>query len=247
LLVTQATVAAEVSVTEVGPGWHPDPTGRHAIRYWDGQRWTEQVSDPTSDPVQAASAAVTRESAGTPASFATEDRNNDWRWSPAAVVLGIVAALVLGGVVGLLLYQRHHTPTPTPAAFADSSLTTPSVVSDSPPTTTPWFPPGYYQGTGSSSDFAYKFSLPSNFQCHGTNYLSTPVPCWQLVVISRLACPGGVSVDLNIETTGHTIIGQATGLTTVDLAPGDRAIVQVQGTQSVPPGVTGGPPDITCL
>ncbi|MCW2816374.1 MAG: hypothetical protein JWN84_3829 [Nocardioides sp.] len=25
--------------------WHPDPTGRHELRYWDGSRWTEHVSD----------------------------------------------------------------------------------------------------------------------------------------------------------------------------------------------------------
>lgn len=28
-------------------GWHPDPTGRFATRYWDGLRWTEHVSDGT--------------------------------------------------------------------------------------------------------------------------------------------------------------------------------------------------------
>ena len=26
------------------PGWHPDPTGRHEQRWWDGERWTEAVS-----------------------------------------------------------------------------------------------------------------------------------------------------------------------------------------------------------
>lgn len=26
-------------------GWYPDPSGRHEQRYWDGTRWTEQVSD----------------------------------------------------------------------------------------------------------------------------------------------------------------------------------------------------------
>lgn len=25
--------------------WHPDPTGRHEHRYWDGQRWTHHVAD----------------------------------------------------------------------------------------------------------------------------------------------------------------------------------------------------------
>jgi len=26
------------------PSWHPDPFGRHDLRYWDGGRWTEHVS-----------------------------------------------------------------------------------------------------------------------------------------------------------------------------------------------------------
>jgi len=26
-------------------GWQPDPHGRHEYRYWDGQEWTDQVSD----------------------------------------------------------------------------------------------------------------------------------------------------------------------------------------------------------
>ncbi|MDQ1403826.1 MAG: hypothetical protein QOG03_2142 [Actinomycetota bacterium] len=26
-------------------GWHPDPGGRHELRYWDGTRWTDHVSD----------------------------------------------------------------------------------------------------------------------------------------------------------------------------------------------------------
>ena len=25
--------------------WHPDPTGQHELRYWDGQIWTEHVAD----------------------------------------------------------------------------------------------------------------------------------------------------------------------------------------------------------
>lgn len=25
--------------------WHPDPTGKHELRYWDGSRWTEHVAD----------------------------------------------------------------------------------------------------------------------------------------------------------------------------------------------------------
>lgn len=28
-----------------GAGWHPDPTGRHQLRWWDGQGWTPAVHD----------------------------------------------------------------------------------------------------------------------------------------------------------------------------------------------------------
>jgi hypothetical protein len=40
------------------PGWKPDPTGRHAFRWWDGARWTDDVGadgvnskDPYVSPV----------------------------------------------------------------------------------------------------------------------------------------------------------------------------------------------------
>lgn len=33
------------SSAEHGASWFPDPTGRHELRYWDGMRWTEPVSD----------------------------------------------------------------------------------------------------------------------------------------------------------------------------------------------------------
>ena len=39
------------------PGWNPDPLGRHEYRYWDGQDWTDDVSDDgvtSVDPIDAA-------------------------------------------------------------------------------------------------------------------------------------------------------------------------------------------------
>ena len=36
---------ASVGMTDASPAaWHPDPYGRHELRYWDGARWTEHVS-----------------------------------------------------------------------------------------------------------------------------------------------------------------------------------------------------------
>jgi uncharacterized RDD family membrane protein YckC len=42
-----------------GGQWHPDPTGRHQLRWWDGQVWTDFVADAgvtAFDPVAGASA-----------------------------------------------------------------------------------------------------------------------------------------------------------------------------------------------
>jgi hypothetical protein len=36
---------ALVSPTARPAEWLPDPTGRHELRYWDGARWSEHVSD----------------------------------------------------------------------------------------------------------------------------------------------------------------------------------------------------------
>jgi len=39
----------------IPPNWYPDPTGRHEHRYWNGEAWTDNVSDrgqPSVDPVQ---------------------------------------------------------------------------------------------------------------------------------------------------------------------------------------------------
>lgn len=61
-----ATVQAKSPLTKVidmaqlpPAGWHPDPMGRHAQRYWDGQQWTDHVADVagnmTTDPLSGSS------------------------------------------------------------------------------------------------------------------------------------------------------------------------------------------------
>lgn len=38
------TQGPTVAFPTSGAGWHPDPSGRHALRYWDGSGWTPHVS-----------------------------------------------------------------------------------------------------------------------------------------------------------------------------------------------------------
>lgn len=46
--IAPAAPAPAVSATPAG--WHPDPQGQAALRYWDGTQWTEHVSDGRSAP-----------------------------------------------------------------------------------------------------------------------------------------------------------------------------------------------------
>ena len=32
-------------MSDTPASWHPDPTGKHELRYWDGSTWTDHVSD----------------------------------------------------------------------------------------------------------------------------------------------------------------------------------------------------------
>lgn len=55
--------------------WHPDPTGRHEHRWWDGERWTEHVADggqSSTDPLDAGGAAAGGQDQTSSASSAAE-------------------------------------------------------------------------------------------------------------------------------------------------------------------------------
>lgn len=36
---------AAPATSQAPAAWHPDPSGRHQLRWWDGSRWSEHVSD----------------------------------------------------------------------------------------------------------------------------------------------------------------------------------------------------------
>lgn len=80
-------------------GWHPDPTGRHELRYWDGGDWTAHVSDAgvtALDPLAPVAAAV----AGGPAGVSPAARpRRPWRLIGLALV---VAVAVAGGLIAFV-------------------------------------------------------------------------------------------------------------------------------------------------
>jgi hypothetical protein len=83
------------------PGWHPDPSGRHDWRYWDGE-WTSHVADQPKDaPVAALPAALPGAWVEPPA--------------PAGAPGGAVVAPAVAGAGTALLAPPASRPSGEPA------------------------------------------------------------------------------------------------------------------------------------
>lgn len=70
-------------MTDSTPGWQADPMGRHEYRYWDGSRWTDDVSDSgvaSTDAYDAAGAAATDPTTAGPA---PGDATTEWPAAPS--------------------------------------------------------------------------------------------------------------------------------------------------------------------
>lgn len=75
--------------------WYPDPSGAHELRYWDGERWTDGVTDGDvvgRDPLDPAGAEAAWEE--------RRDRRAPW---PGWVAGAAVAGMVVGVGVAVLL------------------------------------------------------------------------------------------------------------------------------------------------
>lgn len=89
------------------PGWYPDPGGRTgAYRFWDGQRWTDQLSGgPTGPAPPSGPARPGSDPAGRASDPARPRSGRRWLLALVAVaavvvVIGVVAVRGIGGALG---------------------------------------------------------------------------------------------------------------------------------------------------
>lgn len=118
------------------PSWQPDPFHRHEFRWWDGQQWTDQVTDqgtvgidPHWAPPAAGQAAVAQVPGG------TGRRGRRTALIGGAIVA--VVALAVGGVV--LLGGDDDSAAPTTTTAAPTSTTSTTTTTVAPTTTLPAF------------------------------------------------------------------------------------------------------------
>lgn len=131
------------------PGWQPDPTGRHDYRYWDGTRWTDDVSDAGAtsvDPVGGAPQPTAVQPTVPPGygepppayvdgypggpSHMSASSGGSGPSTGLLVVLGILVAALVGGILFVLLNQDDD------GNDAASDDTTTSTSTTQPTTTT---------------------------------------------------------------------------------------------------------------
>lgn len=103
------------------PGWHPDPSGRHQHRFWDGATWTEQVADDgvtARDPLPSATLGgeggrptdATRPAAGAPSPTAAPQQPAvTSSKAPLFIGVAVIVALLAAGLVFLLTGSDHSS------------------------------------------------------------------------------------------------------------------------------------------
>jgi Protein of unknown function (DUF2510) len=86
-------------------GWHPDPVGRHELRYFDGAQWTGSVSDAgltATDPLSVAPPGTTTAVAAKPPRALLPYGSARFVWGIVSVLLLVVGSLGTWATVGPL-------------------------------------------------------------------------------------------------------------------------------------------------
>jgi hypothetical protein len=123
------------------PQWAPDPTGLHTFRFWDGDQWTDDVSDdgvppaylpdagpppPPPAPTAAPAAPVAAEH-GTRAELSAlrrqQERTHTKRWFWIGTLVG-ACAVAAGIAVAVFVFNANiHRPSTTKRATVKTTTT----------------------------------------------------------------------------------------------------------------------------
>lgn len=123
------------------PGWFPDPSAPHRLRWWDGARWTEHVSDagvhgvdpPTPPPRQQPTSSLYD-------TLSAALRGHSALAAGIAVLLvvAIAAGVTVGRVTGTSpVPTAKHLQTAAPTATATPDTSTPTPTETTAPTPSP--------------------------------------------------------------------------------------------------------------
>jgi hypothetical protein len=93
-------------------GWHPDPSGKNELRYWDGSRWTDHVStggNQQTDPLLffAPAPHAAPPFAPNPVTGWGWSRSMDHPEGTTILVLGILS-LVICGILGPIAWVKGN-------------------------------------------------------------------------------------------------------------------------------------------
>ena len=99
------------------PAWLADPTGRHQMRYWDGQQWTDYVSDAgaqSTDPV------------GSPGTSPAAQKSTGGSWMDKVTSAANQAVDATSAAVDSAADSLSSKPNPAPAQAQPAATAAPA-------------------------------------------------------------------------------------------------------------------------
>jgi hypothetical protein len=103
-------------MTEMAPGWHPDPDGSDQLRWWDGESWTDDTQ-PAPAPPPRRKAPATSTSSATEAARAPQFPEPPANKTPRRILWGVIAVgILMLALAGTLTYVSANSGSGTGSA-----------------------------------------------------------------------------------------------------------------------------------
>ncbi|KJL18825.1 hypothetical protein RL72_03297 [Microbacterium azadirachtae] len=208
---------------DVPAAWHPDPTGQHELRYWDGSAWTDHVSDQGNQSLAPMTAQSATEPTDSPngdlaSSEIAPKKRRKWPLITLASVLGVILLVAIVGAINGGMKKAVAGATATPPAAAAPPTTTPTPaapkVTTPPPAPAPKVAHQEFSGSGDMVE-AVNITAPAvvTFRCDacGSNTVLKSNGAESLIVNEIGAYSGQhlINVRDNSLTTEFTINADA--------------------------------------
>jgi hypothetical protein len=109
-------------MTEMAPGWHPDPDGSDLLRWWDGESWTDDTQPAPAPPRRSAAARSQSTDPTGPAAREPQFPDLPTSKTPRRILWGVIAVgILMLALAGTLTFVGTNSGSKSTADSGDDA------------------------------------------------------------------------------------------------------------------------------